>query len=131
MDNASLIGKERSGTGRRSARGTVGHVGNLRVRNTSLQGKVSSGNRLPPVARVSTYGGHGERSGFGDGFRSEVEDAEAERVKEKIYGYREDVLEEFRREKRMEEPRKEKQWVQVGSRLLVRVFSRQSSGRPH
>jgi hypothetical protein len=87
----------------------------LRVRNTSLQGKVSSGNRLPPVARVSTYGGHGERSGFGDGFRSEVEDAEAERVKEKIYGYREDVLEEFRREKRMEEPRKEKQWVQVGS----------------
>jgi len=31
---------------------------------------------------------------------------EAGTVKEKIYGYRDDVLEELKREKRMEEPRK-------------------------
>ena len=34
-----------------------------------------------------------------------MEGAEAGRVKEKIYGYREDVLERRKREKRMEEPR--------------------------
>lgn len=43
---------------------------------------------------------------FDDSFRSEVEGAEAGRVEEKIYGYREDVLERLKREKRMEGPHK-------------------------
>jgi len=36
-----------------------------------------------------------------DNFRSDVRGAEAGRVKEKIYGYREDVLEGLKRGKRM------------------------------
>jgi len=39
---------------------------------------------------------------FDDRFRSEAECTKAGRVKEKIYGYREDELEERKREKRME-----------------------------
>ena len=43
-----------------------------------------------------------------------MKDGEAGRVKEKIYGYREDILEELKREKRMEEPRKwGNTWVEI------------------
>jgi len=65
---------------------------------------------------------------FDDRFRGEAECTKAGRLKEKIYGYREDELEERKREKRMEG----RKWVWCERSVipvLVAVFSRASSGR--